>query len=584
MNHIDFIQDMAIITVIVGFITVLFHRLKQPVVLGYILGGVIIGPYTPPFLLIQNQETIRIFGELGVIFLMFSLGLEFSLPKLQKVGVSALITSLIEIVGMIWIGYEIGHLFHWKTLDALFLGAMLSISSTTIIVKTLNELGLQKEHFAQSIFGILVIEDILAIGILAVLSGIGTTKSISFLNLVITFSKLLLFLVVSMSIGILIIPRIISYIYKFKSKETLLVSILGLCFGFCLLVIKLQYSIVLGAFLMGAIIAESRQIEVIDRLIAPLRDMFSAIFFVTIGLMLDPRMLIKYAVPILIITVVVIVGKILTCSFGSFITGNNGRSSLHIGMGLAQIGEFSFIIASLGLSLKLTSDFLYPIAVAVSVLTTMFTPYLIKWADPLEKFVKRKLPYPVVYIFQNYSRWLQSIVPPQKNHSSQTKFVRKYLFNIFLNLAFISTIFLGVSYFINANMKSISSIQNEQLLRGAIWFAALLFSLPFLLAIYHKVKLLSMKLAELTVKKNMAGRFTIHIRKMIARLIPILSMVGILFFIFALSTTILPSRELFFLILVMIAIICILLWKSFIKLYEHLHKNLLKSFNKPKSK
>lgn len=260
-----------------GLVTIVFHHFKQPVVLGYIVAGVIIGPHTLPFPLITNQETIATLAELGVVFLMFSLGLEFSLRKLREVGVTALVAALAEIVLMVWIGYEIGRFFSWNTMDSLFLGAMLAISSTTIIVKALDELGMKQERFAQLIFGILIVEDILAIGMIALLSGIATSGSLDVGQVVGTFTRLVIFMVAALVLGILIVPRLLAYVARFKSNEMLLITVLGLCFGFCLLVVKLDYSIALGAFVIGAIMAESRELKAIEQIIEPVRDMASSI-------------------------------------------------------------------------------------------------------------------------------------------------------------------------------------------------------------------------------------------------------------------------------------------------------------------
>ena len=383
MHSIDFIQDLAVIMLIAGLVTILFHRLKQPVVLGYIVAGVIIGPHTPPFVLIRDEDTIRTLSELGVVFLLFSLGLEFSLRKLARVGMTALVAAVTEIAVMLGIGWALGRWFGWSNMDSIFLGAILSISSTTIIVKALSELKLKNERFAQLIFGILIVEDILAIALIALLSALATTGPVDTPEVFATLGKLSLFMVVALVLGILIVPRLLAYVARFDSSEMLLITVLGLCFGFCLLVVKLDYSIALGAFVIGAVMAESRQLKLIEQLIEPLRDMFSAIFFVSIGLLLDPAVLLRYAGPIALITVCVVLGKVIACAAGSYIAGNDGRTSMKVGMGLAQIGEFSFIIASLGLTLKVTSDFLYPIAVAVSAITTLLTPYLIRLSDPL---------------------------------------------------------------------------------------------------------------------------------------------------------------------------------------------------------
>lgn len=436
MHAINFIQDLAVIMLVAGVVTILFHRLRQPVVLGYIVAGFIIGPHTPPVSLIHDEDTIKILAELGVIFLMFCLGLEFSLRKLFKVGATAFIAAFLEIALMIWIGYEIGQFFGWKTMDSLFLGAILAISSTTIIVKALNDLKMKNQHFAQLIFGVLIVEDILGIGIIALLSGIAVSGSVSSGEVFSTVGKLSLFMIVALVIGILLVPRLLSYVARFESNEMLLITVLGLCFGFCLLVVKLEYSMVLGAFLIGAIMAESRELLKIERLIEPVRDMFSAIFFVAIGLMIDPKILLEYAWPIAVITVAVVLGKMLSCGLGAFIAGNDGRTSLRVGMGLSQIGEFSFIIAALGMTLQVTSDFLYPVAVAVSAITTLLTPYLIRGADPLSLKLASIMPRRVARVFGMYGEWLRSI-QPQGQSAVLAGMIRRILLQVGVNLALV---------------------------------------------------------------------------------------------------------------------------------------------------
>lgn len=259
------------------------------------------------------RKRSKTLAELGVILLMFSLGLEFSLKKLKQVGATAFIAAFLEILVMVWVGYEIGRLFSWSTMDSVFLGAMLSISSTTIIVKALAELGKSKEQFAQLIFGILIIEDILAIAMIALLSGIAMTGSLHASDVGLTLGKLAIFLVASLVVGLLAVPRLLTYITRFKSNEMLLVTVLGLCFGFSLLAVKFGYSVALGSFIIGAVIAESREIHRVEHLIESVRDMFSAIFFVAIGLLIDPQVLASYWLPILIITAAVVIGKIIAC-------------------------------------------------------------------------------------------------------------------------------------------------------------------------------------------------------------------------------------------------------------------------------
>ncbi|MBV4453506.1 MULTISPECIES: cation:proton antiporter [Pseudomonas] len=582
MHAISFIQDLAVIMLVAGVVTVLFHRLKQPVVLGYIVAGFIIGPHTPPFGLIHDEDTIKTLAELGVIFLMFCLGLEFSLRKLFKVGATAFIAAFLEIILMIWIGYEIGQWFDWNTMDSLFLGAILAISSTTIIVKALNDLKMKDQRFAQLIFGVLIVEDILGIGIIALLSSIAVSGTVSSGEVFSTVGKLSLFMIVALVIGILLVPRLLAYVAKFESNEMLLITVLGLCFGFCLLVVKLEYSMVLGAFLIGAIMAESKQLIKIERLIEPVRDMFSAIFFVAIGLMIDPQILLQYAWPIAVITVAVVLGKMLSCGLGAFIAGNDGRTSLRVGMGLSQIGEFSFIIAALGMTLQVTSDFLYPVAVAVSAITTLLTPYLIRGADPLSLKIAAVMPKRMSRVFGLYGEWLRSI-QPQGEGAMLASMIRKIILQVGVNLALVVAIFFAGSYFaarIGGYLESWISDPSWQ--KALIWGGALLVSLPFLIAAYRKLKALSMLLAEMSVKPEMAGRHTQRVRRVISELIPILSLLLIFVLLAALSASILPTNKLLVLVAVVAAAVAAVLWRWFIRVHTRMQVALLETLDNHK--
>ena len=582
MHAISFIQDLAVIMLVAGVVTILFHRFKQPVVLGYIVAGFIIGPHTPPFGLIHDEQTIKTLAELGVIFLMFCLGLEFSLRKLFKVGATAFIAAFMEITLMIWIGYEIGRWFDWNTMDSLFLGAILAISSTTIIVKALNDLKMKNERFAQLIFGVLIVEDILGIGIIALLSSIAVSGSVSPEEVFSTVGKLSLFMIVALVIGILLVPRVLAYVARFESNEMLLITVLGLCFGFCLLVVKLEYSMVLGAFLIGAIMAESRQLLKIERLIEPVRDLFSAIFFVAIGLMLDPAILLEYALPIVVITIAVVLGKMLSCGLGAFIAGNDGRTSLRVGMGLSQIGEFSFIIAALGMTLQVTSSFLYPVAVAVSVLTTLMTPYLIRAADPLSHKLAQVMPNRLSRVFGLYGEWLRSI-QPQREGALLAAMIRKILLQVGVNLALVIAIFFTGGFFAPRIGRYFQGwILEPSWQKGMIWGAALLLSLPFLIAAYRKLKALSMLLAEMGVKPEMAGRHTQRVRRVISEVIPILSLLVIFLLLSALSASILPTNELLIVIAVVAAGVAAVLWRWFIRIHTRMQVALLETLDNHK--
>ena len=327
MHELQFIQDLATVMLVAGLTTVIFQRLRQPVVLGYIIAGVVVGPYTNSLVFIHDENTIRTLSELGMILLLFALGLEFSLKKLREVGGAALVAAVCEIVLMLWLGYEIGRFFDWSSIDSLFLGAMLSISSTTIILKALGDLNLKREGFAQVIFAILIIEDVLAIVLMALLTGIASTGDLAAGEAMAAIGRLTLFMAVSLIVGLLMVPRVVDYIARVSRDDVLLIAVLGLCFGFCLLVSQMGYSVALGAFLIGAIVGESASVRRIERIIGPVRDMFSAIFFVAIGMLIDPKVLVQYAWPITIVTIAVVLGKVITCSFGVFVAGKDGRTS-----------------------------------------------------------------------------------------------------------------------------------------------------------------------------------------------------------------------------------------------------------------
>lgn len=579
MHTIAFIHDLAFIMLAAGVVTVVFHLLRQPVVLGYIAAGVLIGPHTPPYSLVTDEETIRTLAELGVVFLLFSLGLEFSLRRLRSVGATAVVAAIAGIITMMWLGYEVGLAFGWRTMDALFLGAMLSISSTTITIKALDDLGLKKEHFAHVVFGILIVEDVLAIGMLALLSSVAITGMVDVSDVLRTFGALTVFLVAALVVGILTVPRLLDFVARFGSNEMLLVAVLGLLFGFCLLVAQLGYSIALGAFVIGVIIAEARAQRRIERLIEPVRDMFSAIFFVAIGLLLDPQVLLTYAAPITVITLVVIVGKVLARSLFAFAAGQNGRNSMRIGMSLAQIGEFSFIIATLGTTLKVTSDFLYPIAVAVSALTTLLTPYLIRAAEPLARRVRAGAPHGLRRTLQMYTSWLQSL-RFVGDRAVIAAMVRRILLQAFVNFCLVAAIFGGGAYLARAHLLDLSAfVANRALANALVWGAALVLSLPFLIAAYRKLKALAMMLAEASVR---AGRHTLRVQRIVSEIIPAVSTGAMFLLVCALSSSILPPAELLVVVLAMGALILALLWRTLVKLHSRLQIALLDTLHSEK--
>ena len=395
-----------------------------------------------------------------------------------------------------------------------------------------------------------------------------------------TLGGLTIFMVVSLVLGILAIPRLLDYVAKVGSNEMLLVSILGLLVGFCLIVIKLDYSVALGAFLIGAVIAESRSLKRIEHLIEPIRDMFSAIFFVAIGLMFDPGVVVEYAWPIALITIVVVLGKLVSCGTGSYIAGQDGRTSMRVGMSLAQIGEFSFIIASLGLTLKVTSGFLYPVAVAVSAITTLLTPYLIRASDPVTVAVRRAMPTPLLRLFHLYTDWLQNL-HFEGDSATIAAMIRKILLQVFVNACLVAAIFGGGAYLANTHTIDLSSwLPKPSLQNTVIWSAALLLSMPFLIAAYRKLKALAMLLAEMSVRGT--GRGSERVRRVLAELIPAVSIAGMLLLVCALSSSILPPAELLIAVLLMGALVLALLWRTLVQLHSRLQIALIETMRSEK--
>jgi monovalent cation:H+ antiporter-2, CPA2 family len=409
MEQVIFLQDMAIVMVVSAAIMVICQRFHLPVVLGYILAGLIIGPHTPPFPLIKNLDNIHILSELGVVFLLFSIGMEFSLRKLAKVGFVAVVAGTFEISFMIWLGFSVGQLLGWDFMNSIFLGGVISISSTTIIVKMLIEMKKVQEKFAQVILGMLIIEDLIAILIITVLSGVASTGSLEFKELVIAIIKVITFVFGILLGGFLIVPRLLKYIARYENAEMVVITALGLCFATALLAAKAGFSVALGSFLIGAIIAETKQVKEIARRMEPIRDMFIAIFFVSVGMLIDPAALAKLWFPILIVTAATILGKAVSCSLGTFVMGQSTETALRVGISLAQIGEFSFIIARLGETSHVTSSNLYPIAVSVSSITAFAAPFLIRNTNPIIGFVRWLTPKPLETIFSLYSSWLQKL-------------------------------------------------------------------------------------------------------------------------------------------------------------------------------
>jgi len=405
----NLIIDLALILSAGGIVTLICKKLKQPLVLGYIIAGFLISPHFNLLPTVTETKNIQIWSEIGVIFLLFSLGLEFSFKKLSKVGGAASITALVEILGVGFVGYLIGSLLGWESMDSLFLGGMLAMSSTTIIIRAFDELGLKTEKFVGVVFGTLIVEDLIAILMMVLLSTIATSSGTSAnADIFQAILKLMFFLVLWFVGGIFFIPTLLKKVKKLMNDETLLIVSIALCLVMVVIAVQVGFSKELGAFIMGSILAETKQSEKIEHLVKPLKDLFGTIFFVSVGMLIQPMAMVDHIVPIIILTFVTIFVKSFFTTTGAFLSGQPLKTSIQTGMSMAQIGEFSFIIATLGLSLGVISEFLYPIAVAVSAITTLTTPYMIKLSTPMYTFVDRKLPVTLKERLNRYTLNAQS--------------------------------------------------------------------------------------------------------------------------------------------------------------------------------
>ena len=403
------ISDLALILVCAGVMTLIFKRLKQPLVLGYIVAGFLASPHFTLTPSVIDTASIHTWSEIGVIFLLFALGLEFSFKKLVKVGGTAVIAACSIIFSMIMIGMTVGWTFGWKSMDCLYLGGMLAMSSTTIIYKAFDDLGLRQQRFAGLVLSILIIEDILAIVLMVLLSTVAVSQNFEGGEMVFSIGKLVFFLILWFVVGIYLIPIFLKRSKKWVSNETMLILSLAMCFGMVVLAAKVGFSPAFGAFIMGSILAETVEAETIEKLVAPVKDLFGAIFFVSVGMMVDPTMIVEYIGPIITITLAILLGQTIFGTCGVLLSGQPLKVAMQCGFSLTQIGEFAFIIASLGVSLNVTSSFLYPIVVAVSVITTFLTPYMIRLAVPAYNLVEKRMPEKWKLMLERYASGSQTV-------------------------------------------------------------------------------------------------------------------------------------------------------------------------------
>lgn len=446
MGHLpSLIGDLALILIAAAITTLLFKRIKQPLVLGYIIAGFVVSPHLSLTPTIVDTANVKILADIGVIFLLFSLGLEFSFKKLVRVGGAASVTALVEIIFITVAGYVLGRWMGWSKMDSLFLGGMLASSSTTITIKAFEELKIKTMHYVSAVFGVLVVQDIVVIVLMVLLSSVAVSQQFEGAEMLFTVGKLLFFLVLWFIAGIFLIPTLLRKIKKLIDEETLLILSIGLCLGMVVVATQAGFSAELGAFIMGSILAETTKAERIEHILKPVKDLFGAIFFVSIGMLIDPQTIIEYRWPVLWVTLLTLFGKLFSTIIGALLSGQPLKQSVQVGMSLAQIGEFTFIVATLGLTLGVISDFLFPVAVGVSAITTFTTPYMIKLSPKLYHFIERILPGKWLKALNNYSLSTQSI----QAESDWRKVMKSYVTIAVTNgIVLLALMLLSIEFFI----------------------------------------------------------------------------------------------------------------------------------------
>ena len=475
------INDLALILIVASTVTLLFKKLKQPLVLGYIMAGFIVSPHMPYTMSVMDTVDIKTWADIGVMFLLFSLGLDFSFKKIIKMGITPVITTLTIIFAMMTLGIVVGHAFDWKRMDCIFLGGMLAMSSTTIIYKAFTDMGLRQQKFAQPVMSVLILEDILAIVMMVMLSAIASGNNPDGGEMIGSVMKIGFFLVLWFVVGIFAVPLFLRSTRKLINNETLLIVSLGLCCLMAVVSTKVGFSSAFGAFVMGSILAETIEAAKIEKLVSPVKDLFGAVFFVSVGMLVDPKIIVEYAIPIAVLVLTILLGQSIFGTFGFLIGGQSLKSAMRCGFSMAQIGEFSFIIASLGLSLHVTGEFLYPVVVAVSVITTFLTPYMIRLSVPSYNVLERHLPKTWVRALNNITLSHPSSAPKSNWHSLIAQMARITIIYSILSVATIALMFTFFLPFIRRMMPGMHWWAN-----GICGVLTVMFIAPFLRAIVMK--------------------------------------------------------------------------------------------------
>jgi CPA2 family monovalent cation:H+ antiporter-2 len=568
-NAHTFLQNLALVLCTAAVTSFVFQRLRQPVVFGYLVAGMIVGPYLP-IPLAADEKVLQALSELGVILLMFSLGLEFRLQKVGQIAATSGLAALLETSTMLGLGYLAGFALGFSTIESVFTGAIVAISSTTIVARAFDENAVGG-RLREIVFGILIVEDLIAIILIALLTALATGAGLSPKSLTLTVVRLITFLVGLVGIGILVVPRFVHAIVKLDRSESTLVGAIGLCFAAAFVAYLFGYSVALGAFIGGSLVAESGESGRIEQLVHPVRDMFVAIFFVSVGSLIDPRLVMENWGAVLFLSVLVIIGKTIAVSAGAFITGAGLRSSIQSGMSLAQIGEFSFIIAGLGMAEGVIRGFIYPVAVAVSAITTLVTPWLIRGAEPAAMWVDRKLPRPIQTSVALYASWVDRMrsAPPAQNQSRTRKMIRLILVDAVL----LAGVLIGAgaergrfTVLLSKWTGASPSVSLFVVLAGAVIVAT-----PLLIGMVRSARMLGFILAVRALP--MAGRrrtdFAAAPRRALVTMLQLGTLLIVGAPIIAVTQPFVPRFPGFTLLGIMVIILGIAFWRSALNLQEH---------------
>jgi monovalent cation:H+ antiporter-2, CPA2 family len=570
MDPHAFLQNLAVVLCVAAVATVLFQRLHQPVIFGYLLAGMIIGPHIR-IPLVADPQTVRTLSELGVILLMFSLGLEFSIRKLVQVSQKAGAVALFECSIMVSVGYLVGQMLGLTRMESVFVGAIVGISSTTIIVKAFQEQKV-KGRVTELVFGILIIEDLIAIFLLTILTTISRSGAVSPTDILVTAMRLAMFLAALIGFGILTVPRAIRAVQKLGQPETTLVASIGICFAAALIALAFGYSVALGAFIAGSLVAESGHESEIEALVRPVRDMFAAIFFVSVGMIIDPAALTEHWKAVLALTLAVLVGKVLSVTVGSFLAGHGRRTAMKAGMSLAQIGEFSFIIASVGVASGVIRSWLYPVAIGVSAITTLTTPLLIKLSNRAAASIDRWLPEPIQTVAALYGSWIERVrnsprVPTERSATNRNIRI------ILLDGALITTVVIGVDVEVDRLSRILGDLtgMTADRVRFMVVLIAGLVTVPLIYGLITSARALGNRLARRAFADAQKGKVdpADAPRRALVILVQVAVVLAVGIPVVAITEPFLPPYQGAFVLAVVVLLLLVALWRNASNLQGH---------------